>query len=307
MPVDIREPSRYVGRFAPSPTGSLHFGSLLAALASYLEARTRHGRWFVRIEDIDPPRERPGAADSILDTLEKYGFSADDPPVWQSASAPFHSAAVTALLDADLAYNCDCSRKDIGESEPGAPGPVYPGTCRFRRLANGTNRAIRVRCDGTRIGFDDRLQGRSEQELDITSGDFVVWRRDGLPAYQLAVVVDDHQQGVTDVVRGVDLLDSTPRQIWLQRQLGYPTPTYAHIPVAVDVEGRKLSKASQAAALPVNRPVPVLHRALAVLGQSPPPELTRAPLVEIWNWALAHWNLGRVAGHAVAQVVQPLW
>ena len=297
------EPSSYVGRFAPSPTGPLHFGSLLAAVASYLEAHSRRGRWFVRIEDIDPPREQPGASASILATLETYGFVADCPAVWQSASETFHAAAVTALLDAGMAYFCDCTRKDVSEAEQGPMGPVYPGTCRYRGLASDADRAVRVRCDGAGIGFEDRLQGPCAQEL-AAYGDFVVRRRDGLPAYQLAVVVDDHLQGVTDVVRGVDLLQSTHRQVWLQHLLGYPSPSYAHIPVAVDGDGRKLSKANQAAALPNDRPVPVIHRALEALGQSPPPDLAGAPLNEIWSWAFEYWRLSKVTGLTTVPVVQ---
>ena len=300
----MREPSSYVGRFAPSPTGPLHFGSLLAAMASYLEARSQRGRWFVRIEDIDPPREQPGATASILATLETYGFVADDPPVWQSSSESFHAAALTALFDVGLAYFCDCSRKDVSEAEQGPLGPVYPGTCRFRGLASGADRAVRVRCDDTRVIFQDRLQGNCAQQVSAY-GDFVVRRRDGLPAYQLAVVVDDHLQGVTDVVRGVDLLESTHRQVWLQQLLGYPSPSYAHIPVAVGADGQKLSKATQAAALPNDRPVAVIHRALDALGQSPPSELAEAPMKEIWSWAFEHWRLAKVAGLTTVPVVQP--
>ncbi len=301
----MREPSTYVGRFAPSPTGPLHFGSLLAAMASYLEARSQRGRWFVRIEDIDPPREQPGAAANILAMLETYGFVADDPPVWQSSSEAFHAAAVTTLFDVGLAYFCDCSRKDVSEAEPGPLGPIYPGTCRFRGLASGADRAVRVHCDETSISFEDRLQGTCAQQVSAY-GDFVVRRRDGLPAYQLAVVVDDHLQGVTEVVRGVDLLESTHRQVWLQQLLGYPSPSYAHIPVAVGGDGQKLSKATQAAALPNDRPVAVIHRALEALGQSPPPELADAPMREIWGWAFGHWRLAKVAGRTTVPAIQPV-
>jgi glutamyl-Q tRNA(Asp) synthetase len=292
----MSKPPRYVGRFAPSPTGPLHFGSLLAAVASYLEAGRRGGSWLVRIEDIDPPREQPGASHRILEALERYGFAISGPTRWQSASAPAHRAAIARLVDARLAYYCDCSRKNLLKADTGPLGAIYPGTCRRRDLAPGDSLAIRVRTRGGRIAIPDRLQGTQSWELEALSGDFVIRRRDGFVAYQLAVVVDDHLQGVTDIVRGIDLLDSTPRQVWLQQLLGCVTPTYAHIPVAVDTDGRKLAKSTHAAPLPLDHPAPTLYRALLALQQSPPKSLERAPLTTLWEWAREYWRLDTLRG-----------
>jgi glutamyl-Q tRNA(Asp) synthetase len=292
----MSEPARYVGRFAPSPTGPLHFGSLLAAVASYLEAARQGGSWLVRIEDIDPPREQPGASERILEALDCYGFRSSAPATWQSTSASAHSAAIARLLDADLAYHCDCSRKDLAKAGVGPLGAIYPGICRQRNLEPRESLAIRVRTGGGRIAVADRLQGAQSWDLEALSGDFIIRRRDGLVAYQLAVVVDDHLQGVTDIVRGIDLIDSTPRQVWLQQLLGFGTPAYAHIPVAVDAQGRKLAKSTDAAPLPLDKPAPVLFRALLALQQGPSPELRRASLATLWDWAREHWNLDRLCG-----------
>ncbi len=279
----------YVGRFAPSPTGPLHFGSLLAAVASYLDARRAGGRWLVRIEDIDPPREQPGAAQDIVAALEAYGFEWDGPVQYQSASAGAHRDALDALQAAGRLYRCGCSRRDLADARRGPLGIIYPGTCRNSPAAGEA--ALRVRTSDEPVEFVDRLQGLQSMRLESESGDFVVLRRDGLVAYQLAVVVDDHLQGITDVVRGIDLMDSTPRQIWLQRCLGYPLPRYAHIPVAVHADGSKLSKLTGAAALPVDDAVGThLVEALRALRQAPPAGLEFAPLRDIWAWARAHWD-----------------
>ena len=280
--------SEYVGRFAPSPTGPLHFGSLLAAVASYLRARIHGGRWLVRIEDIDPPREQPGAAEAIIEALDCYGFEWDGPILYQSASTEIHAAARDRLLGTGDAYRCSCSRRDLADCPRGPLGQIYPGTCRSG--CAGGEYAIRVKTNDAPVGFIDGLQGPQEQRLESQSGDFVIWRRDGLAAYHLAVVVDDYQQGITEIVRGVDLLDSTPRQIWLQRTLGYPTPVYRHIPVIVVPDGRKLSKSTGAAAVPLDTPGPVLADALRALGQPLPDTLTLAPTREIWEWAGQHWR-----------------
>jgi glutamyl-Q tRNA(Asp) synthetase len=274
----------------------LHFGSLLAAVASYLEAARQGGRWLVRIEDIDPPREQPGASERILEVLDGYGFEASGPATWQSASASAHSTAIAHLVDADLAYYCDCSRKDLAKADVGPLGAIYPGTCRQRNLEPRAPLAIRVRTGDDRIAISDRVQGAQSWRLEALSGDFVIRRRDGLVAYQLAVVVDDYLQGVTDIVRGIDLMDSTPRQVWLQQLLGYGTPAYAHIPVAVDARGRKLAKSTNAAPLPLDKPAPLLYRALLALQQTPPPTLRRASLATLWEWAREHWNLDRLCG-----------
>lgn len=284
----------YVGRFAPSPTGPLHFGSLLAALASYAEARRRDGIWLLRIEDIDPPRERPGADKLIIETLEKLGFEWDGTVSYQSRSTERHEYLVQQLLAADLAYRCSCSRKDLAKMPRGPLGLVYPGTCRQGCGPGAT--AVRVRTNDQPIEFIDGLQGRYCQRLESETGDFVIKRRDGLIAYHLAVVADDHDQQVTDVVRGVDLLDSTPRQMWLQRVLNSPTPAYMHIPVAVDVAGHKLSKATGAAPVPADHPGRTLAAALEALGQQPPADLARQELATIWHWVCNNWRADRMRG-----------
>jgi glutamyl-Q tRNA(Asp) synthetase len=286
----------------------LHFGSLLAAVASYLEARTRNGIWLLRIEDIDPPRELAGASREILTALEHYGFEWDGPVSYQSASRAEHEAALARLSDAGHLYPCGCSRRDV-EDEPAGPlGPIYPGTCRSGTRARDT--ALRARTTDEPLVFEDRLQGRQFQRLESDSGDFVVQRRDGLIAYQLAVVVDDYLQGASEVVRGVDLLPSTARQIWLQRLLGYPTPGYAHIPVAVDAAGQKLSKSTGAAPLPLRGEAAVLVAALAALGQAPPKTLQAAALRDVWLWARANWRLDVLKGRSqipLAETEKGVW
>jgi glutamyl-Q tRNA(Asp) synthetase len=285
----------YIGRFAPSPTGPLHFGSLLAALASYLEARVRGGQWLVRMEDLDPPREEPGAADAILRTLAAYGFAWDGPVVYQSQRGEAFDAALADLRASGWSFDCGCTRKEIrAVAEAGGFGAVYPGTCREGLPPGKAPRLVRLRAGEGRLAFDDLVQGRFEQDLAAEVGDFPVRRGDGLYAYQLAVVVDDAAQGITHVVRGADLLDSTPRQIFLQRCLGLPTPAYAHIPVAADPRGLKLSKQTQAPALPADDPVPHLVRAFAFLGQPLPAAAERLSLPAFWEWALTTWDAARI-------------
>lgn len=285
----------YCGRFAPSPTGPLHFGSLLAAVASYLEARTRGGRWLVRMEDLDRPREMPGASDAILRTLEAYGFAWDGPVLYQSQRGELYAAALERLRAAGLVYPCACSRSEIADSAlQGIDGLVYPGTCRGGLPAGKQARAWRLRVEDRDIACDDRIQGRIRQNLAHDVGDFVLKRADGLFAYQLAVVVDDAAQGINDVVRGADLLDSTPRQLYLQRLLGYPQPGYAHIPVAANAAGEKLSKQTLAPALDGKDAALQLWRALDFLGQAPDPQLRGASLSALWTWACTHWRLAAV-------------
>lgn len=282
----------YTGRFAPSPTGPLHFGSLLAALASCLEARRRGGQWLVRMEDIDPPREVAGAADLILRTLERYGFEWDGAVMFQSRRDEAYRAALEDLHRKGALYACRCSRRETLEAAAAlslAPG-VYPGTCRGAGHALAGPGALRVRTDGAATAFADRLLGPQRQDVEREVGDFVVRRADGLWAYQLAVVVDDAAQGITDIVRGSDLLDSTPRQIHLQHLLGLPTPGYLHLPVAVNAAGEKLSKQTYAPALPMDDPLPPLWQALAFLGQRPPAELLEGDIAALWQWAVAHWD-----------------
>jgi glutamyl-Q tRNA(Asp) synthetase len=285
----------YRGRFAPSPTGPLHFGSLIAAVGSYLDARRSGGAWLVRIEDLDGPREAKGAAHAILRTLEGYGFEWDGPLLWQSRRAAAYAAALERLEREEAVFACACTRREVSDSTlGGAREPIYPGTCRSGIPAGRRARAIRARVDDAVIGFEDRLQGKIEQNLADEVGDFVVRRADGLFAYQIAVVVDDFEQGITDIVRGADLLASTPRQMLLQRRMGYPAPKYMHLPVAVDRNGEKLSKQTLAAPLaPMEGPFQ-LWRALRFLGQEPPTELKTEDTATVWSWALANWQAGKI-------------
>jgi glutamyl-Q tRNA(Asp) synthetase len=239
----------YRGRFAPSPTGPLHAGSLVAALASWLDARANEGTWLVRIEDLDPPREVPGAAGEILATLADFGMVADEPVLWQSTRGAIYAQALAQLQARGAVYGCSCTRTEVAEAAlaAGLAPAVYPGTCRAG--AHGAVRALRLNVDAAMVSFEDRWHGRLRQQLARDVGDFVVRRADGLWAYQLAVVVDDAAQGITDVVRGADLLDNTPRQILLQGALGLPTPRYLHVPLVLSAKGEKLSKQTGAAAL----------------------------------------------------------
>jgi glutamyl-Q tRNA(Asp) synthetase len=285
----------YRGRFAPSPTGPLHFGSLVAAVGSCLEARTRQGTWLLRMEDLDRPRCSPRAAGEILHALEAFGFEWDGPVLYQSRHDEAYGTALARLRALGAVYPCACTRREIADSAVhGIEGYVYPGTCRGGIPDGREARAWRVDTRGAAIAFDDAIQGRQAQDLEREIGDFVVKRADGLFAYQLAVVVDDAEQGITHVVRGADLLDSTPRQIHLQRLLGLPTPHYAHLPVAVNTAGEKLSKQTRAAPVDGGHPVPQLVRALAFLGQQPPPGLEQAALAEYWQWARENWRLDKV-------------
>jgi len=294
----------HTGRFAPSPTGPLHFGSLIAAAASYLQARHHGGRWLLRVEDIDPPREQAGATAAILEALEAYGFEWDGDVLFQSARRERHLAVIEDLRARGLAYPCSCSRKDLAGAPRGPLGIIYPGTCRGGCEAGEF--AIRLRTDDTPIEFTDLLQGPQRQRLESGSGDFVILRRDGLVAYHLAVVVDDADQGVTEVVRGIDLLDSTPRHLYLQRLLGLPAPGYLHIPVAENRDGQKLSKLTGAAAVDIREPRPTLLQALAALEQSPGDDLRACSIGEIWRWAIANWNPDRLAGRrSVAWTAAP--
>ena len=276
----------YVGRFAPSPTGPLHFGSVVAALASWLDARAARGRWLVRIEDLDAPRVQPGAADLILRTLERLGLGWDGPVVYQSLRAPFYEAALHKLRP--YVYWCGCTRREVADSSPGlaADGAqIYPGTCRHGVAPGKTARTLRVRTGAERIEFHDRVQGAQSQVLRSDVGDFVLCRADGQFAYQLAVVVDDAEQGVTDVVRGADLLDSTARQLYLQRLLGVPAPRYLHVPMALNRHHEKLSKQTGAKPVHDTPPACVISDALRFLGQTATGDLDEA---------LAAWDVGRI-------------
>jgi glutamyl-Q tRNA(Asp) synthetase len=285
----------YRGRFAPSPTGPLHFGSLVAAAGSYLEAKCRGGAWLVRMEDLDPPREQAGAAARILRTLEACGLGWDGSVMYQSQRSEAYRTALARLEAQGLAYACGCSRREIADSGMGPDGAlIYPGTCRNGLAPGKAPRATRVRVGDAVIEFEDAVQGTIRQDLAAEAGDFVLLRADGLFAYQLALVVDDAEQGISDVVRGADLLASTPRQIYLQRRLGLRTPRYLHLPAALDASGQKLSKQTRAAPVDEGDPVPALARVMQFLGQSPPPPLRHATLAEFWRWALAHWNAASI-------------
>ncbi|ALP54664.1 glutamyl-Q tRNA(Asp) ligase [Candidatus Tenderia electrophaga] len=285
----------YRGRFAPSPTGALHFGSMVAAVGSYLQARQQGGRWLVRMEDLDPPRETPGAAAAILRALERFGLHWDEHVLYQSQRSEVYRTALQGLSAQGRVYACGCSRREIAANAiAGRYGPIYQGMCRDGLAKDKQPRALRVLTHDTPISFDDALLGHFEQRIESEIGDFVVRRADRLFAYQLAVVVDDAEQHITEVVRGADLLDNTPRQIHLQRLLGVPTPRYAHLPVAVTVDGQKLSKQTGAASIHEQRPQTVLVQVLRFLNQQPPRELVDAQLDELWHWAITHWRLEQV-------------
>lgn len=278
--------SPYRGRFAPSPTGELHFGSLLAAMASYLRARELKGVWLVRMEDLDPPREVAGAAEAIIRTLRRFGLDSDEPIAFQSKRQALYQQALEQLLKQDKAFWCGCTRKML------PAGGVYPGTCAQGIPAGRKPRSVRFRIPAEPVCFDDWLQGRQCLDLGEACGDFIIRRGDGLFAYQLAVVVDDAEQGISEVVRGIDLIDSTPRQIALYQALGHSTPDWLHLPVAVNELGRKLSKQTFARAISDDDPLSVLPRAWAFLGQAP---MQRpASLTDFWRQAEKNWSSERI-------------
>lgn len=284
----------YRGRFAPSPSGPLHFGSLVAAVASYADARRHRGEWLVRIEDVDQTRCQPDAERQILGALTAFGMRWDRPPVRQSERGDRYRAALDRLVGTGQAYRCGCSRRLIAAmARVGSEGPIYPGTCRNHPPPAGQTAAWRVKVDDAPIAFRDRIVGEVQQRLDTEIGDFVVRRVDGFAAYQLAVVVDDHAQGITDVVRGADLLWSTPRQIWLQRLLGYATPRYAHIPLVYGEDGHKLSKRDAAHPMDAADPVPGLLAAWRHLGQTPP-AMPVGGSDAFWDWAIPRWDSARI-------------
>jgi glutamyl-Q tRNA(Asp) synthetase len=300
----------YRGRFAPSPTGPLHFGSLIAALASHADALAARGEWLVRIEDVDLPRTRHGAETAILGALERYGFAWAGPVVRQSGRTAHYEAALRELIARGDAYQCACTRRELEAAPPDASGErIYPGTCRTgipSAHTRRTQRSWRVRVGlgngGGAIEYRDRVLGAETQLLPRDVGDFVVKRADGFFAYQLAVVVDDATQGITDVVRGADLRTSTPRQIFLQQRLGYPTPAYLHVPVATNAAGEKLSKQTRAAPLPV-APLGALLEAWGFLDQ-PLPESAWKPanVGEFWTWVARAWAPSRVPRIAMLPV-----
>ena len=299
--------TQYIGRFAPSPTGPLHFGSLVAAVASYCDAKANGGKWLVRMEDIDKPREMVGAADDILRTLEAFGFEWKSDVLYQSQRGEIYEEALNKLQKQNLIYRCTCTRKEIADSSnaQGIDGAIYPRACYPKTYSNKPAlRATNIQTNGhaayramvldKNIIFVDRIQGEITQNLAKDVGDFILKRKDGLFAYQLAVVVDDAEQGITHVVRGADLLDSTPRQIYLQQLLGVTTPFYAHVPVVVNAQGEKLSKQTLAEPISMRFPGHQLFDTLSFLGQNPPTEIKNATLAEMWRWAIANWNIAKV-------------
>jgi glutamyl-Q tRNA(Asp) synthetase len=288
--------SGYVGRFAPSPTGDLHLGSLYTAAASYLDARANRGRWLLRMEDLDRPREVAGAASRILRTLEAFGFEWDEEIVRQANRVSHYAAAIDRLRVQALTFECSCSRTALAEEDR------YPGHCRERPQSPGVPTATRLRVDPGTIQFADRIQGAYRQDVGQAVGDVILRRRDQLIAYLLAVVVDDAAQGVTHVVRGADLLDNTPRQIYLQRKLDLPTPLYAHVPVLVEADGSKLAKSARAVPLDPRVALPQLTAAFALLGLEPPPSLAASTLRAAWDWAMARWDIQRVPRRLILPV-----
>lgn len=312
-----------VGRFAPSPTGPLHFGSLIAAVASYCDAKSQNGLWLVRMEDLDQPRTQAGAAELILQQLKSFGLHWDGEVVYQSQRSDLYAKALQQLTglpatnthmagtQQSIIYPCTCTRKEIADSSTlqGIEGVVYPNICRTQPIKANANPAFRIKTDGVNIAFDDVIQGNVQQHLQQDIGDFILKRADGLFAYQLAVVVDDAAQGITHVVRGADLLHSTPRQIYLQQLLGLQTPHYAHLPLALNTQGEKLSKQTLAAPLNIETASLQLVAALQFLGQflgkNPPDNLGNLSCAAILEWAVLHWNLSAVPKH-VAQIPHPL-
>ena len=293
----------YIGRFAPSPTGPLHFGSLLAAVGSYLESRSRSGLWLVRMEDLDPPREVAGSATDILRTLEAFGFEWDGGVMYQSSRSQAYGAVLTALHNRDLLYACTCTRKKIvAEGRKNAYGVAYAGTCRNpENRSSKRQSALRLRTENQIIKFNDRVQGDSAQNIEQDIGDFMLKRRDGLYAYHLAVVVDDAEQGISDIVRGYDLLDSTHRQIYLQDLLDLPTPQYAHLPIAINKQGQKLSKQTHAKRVDKKYASRLIWEALHFLGQQPDHQLKHESLNTIWQWGFKNWQLKKVPKIACAE------
>ena len=284
----IATPSSCTGRFAPSPSGDLHFGSLLAALGSYLSTRAQQGRWLVRIEDIDPPREVAGAATRILQQLEHYGLHWDGEVLWQSRRHAAYRDALQWLREQRHSYFCICPRSRIQQL-----GGFYDGHCRDLQLP-ADRAALRLRQHAPVYGFDDRLRGHLQADAQLAQEDFIIHRRDGLFAYNLAVVVDDHFQGVTEIVRGADLIDPTVRQIALYQQFNWPVPDYLHLPLAINQDGNKLSKQNHAPALPAGDARPLLVQALRFLGQPVSPGWQDESLENLLKQAVTQWNIGLI-------------
>ena len=281
----------YRGRFAPSPTGPLHYGSLVTALASYLQARTRHGEWFVRIENIDPSREIRGAANLILQTLSDLGFEWNSNPIFQHHRIPYHRYVAQRLVDCGQAYHCECSRKDIADqSKHGSMGLIYSGVCENKRFAKQENCSIRIKVDESPITYTDKVFGIQHCNLKTESGDFVIYRADDLPSYILAVSLDDLHEGYTEIVRGYDLLAITPRQLYLSSLIQQVCPAFMHIPIIVNDSEEKLSKQTHAPEIKKHQARDLIIDALIDLGQDPPRSLRWRPQWVTWAWAMHHWD-----------------
>lgn len=281
-------PPAYVGRFAPSPSGALHLGSLYTAVASHLEARAARGRWLVRLEDLDHPRVVPGAADDILRTLHDFGFEWDGEVVRQSERKALYADALDELARQHATYECSCTRSQLADE------PRYPGHCRSGPCDPSALRAIRLRIEPGTLQFADGIQGVFRQDVARVSGDFILKRRDQIYAYVLASVVDDAEQGVTHIVRGADLLDDTPRQIALQRRLNLSPPGYAHVPLLMESDGSKLAKSARSIRIHPDRAPPLLVTVFNLLGLAPGPDMAHASVAELWRWAIPRWDLARV-------------
>ncbi|MGB1263292.1 MAG: tRNA glutamyl-Q(34) synthetase GluQRS [Cognaticolwellia sp.] len=278
----------YRGRFAPSPSGFLHFGSLIAALASYLDAKHNNGQWLVRIEDIDPPREKAGASAEILSTLKSYGLHWDEEVLYQSQQSALYRQVLQQLAEQKLSYHCRCTRAQIK-----ALGGIYQGHCRELNLA-AEQSAVRVINAIGISHYHDLIQGQVTCNAELAQEDFIVLRKDGLFAYQLAVVIDDIYQGITHVIRGCDLLEPTARQLSFYQILQHKAPQFGHFPLAVTAQGFKLSKQNNAPSVDKNNPLPSLFAALKFLGQQPPAELAQTSVDELLSWAISHWSIARV-------------
>jgi len=294
----------YRGRFAPSPTGNVHFGTLVAAVASYLQAITQQGVWHLRIDDIDTTRTIKHADTHIIKTLEDYGFEWHGEIYYQSKNIALYEEALTQLIDQSLVFPCLCSRKLLAEQSQLMSNDIYPGTCRKRHLPELAEHSLRVRGINQNITFNDKVMGEQRQNIQTDCGDFIIKRRDGLFAYQLAVVIDDEIQGITEVVRGVDLLDSTARQVYLQQLLDYHHPNYLHLPLATDANGDKLSKSTPTASIEYISLSKNLVHALQFLGQKPATELEQSEISEIWTWAIQHWNIETIPNEKTITIKQ---
>ena len=284
----------YIGRFAPSPTGPLHLGSLFTAVASYLDASSRQGKWLLRIDDLDTPRNKDGSVNAILNTLETFGLHWDDSVYYQSQHLDDYATFLAKLAQNQLTYRCICSRKLLADLPPdeslNAKYSIYPGICRHKSISPDTPHAIRIKTGDCTLSFNDELQGLICRDLAGQHGDFILKRKDGIIAYHFAVVVDDYLQGVNHIVRGCDLLEETPKQIYLQQLLDFPEPAYLHVPVIVDQQGQKLSKQTLATAVDTKATNKTLFDVLVLLKQNPPNELNGASATELLDWAIVHWQ-----------------